>query len=97
MTTTMQVDDARTAAGRRSEGRRGGASTRASMRASMRAYVVREPFGVDALAAVEWPIPEPGPGQVLVRMRAVALNYRDRGGFSSPACSWRRWSTCTSR
>jgi NADPH:quinone reductase-like Zn-dependent oxidoreductase len=45
--------------------------------ARMRAYVALPPFGIDALTAVERPIPTPGPGQVLVRMRAVALNYRD--------------------
>lgn len=43
----------------------------------MQAYVIQEPFGIDALRAVERPIPQPGPGQVLVRVRAVALNYRD--------------------
>ena len=43
----------------------------------MKAYVIQEPFGIDALRAVERPMPEPGPGQLLVRMKAVALNYRD--------------------
>ncbi len=33
--------------------------------------------GLDALQAVERPSPRPGPGQVLVRMRAATLNYRD--------------------
>lgn len=45
--------------------------------ATMQAYVVQEPFGLDALHVVERPVPEPGAGQVLLRMRAVALNYRD--------------------
>ena len=57
--------------------------------ASTRAYVVQPPFGVDALTAVERPTPEPGPGQLLVRMRAVALNYRDLlivgGAWKAPA------------
>src|SRR5688500_10290422 len=44
---------------------------------SIRAYTIQEPFGATALALVERPMPEPGPGQVVVRMRAVALNYRD--------------------
>lgn len=43
----------------------------------MRAYVVREPFGPESLRVEERPVPEPGAGQVLVKMRAVALNYRD--------------------
>jgi NADPH:quinone reductase-like Zn-dependent oxidoreductase len=43
----------------------------------MQAYVISEPFGIDALRPQERAKPRPGPGQLLVRMRAVALNYRD--------------------
>jgi NADPH:quinone reductase-like Zn-dependent oxidoreductase len=43
----------------------------------MRALQVTEPWGLDRLAVVEAPDPSPGPGEVLVRMRAVSLNYRD--------------------
>lgn len=43
----------------------------------MKAYEIQEPFGIDALTLVERPEPRPGPGQVLVRIRAVSLNYRD--------------------
>lgn len=43
----------------------------------MKAYIVQEPFGLDTLTLVDRPEPQPGPGQVLVRMRAVSLNYRD--------------------
>jgi len=42
----------------------------------MKAYEIRE-FGIDALAAVERPVPKPGHGQALVKVRAVSLNYRD--------------------
>lgn len=34
-------------------------------------------FGLDHLRLAERPMPEPGPGQVLLRMRAASLNYRD--------------------
>ncbi|HEV2531928.1 NAD(P)-dependent alcohol dehydrogenase [Phenylobacterium sp.] len=43
----------------------------------MRALNVSEPWGLDQLKVVEAPDPKPGPGEVLVRMRAVSLNYRD--------------------
>src|SRR6185437_9930120 len=43
----------------------------------MRALQVTEPWGVERLQVVELADPAPGPGEVLVRMRAVALNYRD--------------------
>jgi NADPH:quinone reductase-like Zn-dependent oxidoreductase len=34
-------------------------------------------FGVDSLEFVERPNLQPGPGEVLIRIRAVSLNYRD--------------------
>jgi NADPH:quinone reductase-like Zn-dependent oxidoreductase len=53
----------------------------------MQAYEVRNAGGIDALELVERPIPRPGPGEVLVRIRAVTLNYRDlltvKGGYGS--------------
>lgn len=43
----------------------------------MRALQVTAPWGIDRVEVVERPDPQPGPGEVLVRMRAVSLNYRD--------------------
>src|SRR6266478_816422 len=43
----------------------------------MKAYEIRDTFGVDALALSERPDPKPGPGQVVVKTKAVALNFRD--------------------
>lgn len=34
-------------------------------------------FGIDSLEFAERPTPAPGPGEVLVRVRAVSFNYRD--------------------
>jgi NADPH:quinone reductase-like Zn-dependent oxidoreductase len=34
-------------------------------------------FGVDSLEFAERPAPQPGPGEVLIRLHAVSLNYRD--------------------
>ncbi len=43
----------------------------------MRAYQIRDQFGLEHLVASEQPDPRPGPGEVLVRVRAAALNARD--------------------
>ena len=43
----------------------------------MRALQVTEPWGLDRIEVVDAPDPTPGAGEVLVRMRAVSLNYRD--------------------
>jgi NADPH:quinone reductase-like Zn-dependent oxidoreductase len=43
----------------------------------VRAVEIRGGFGLDNLALAERPDPSPGPGQVVVRMRAASLNYRD--------------------
>jgi len=39
--------------------------------------VAKGSTGTDGLRRAERPRPEPGPGEVLVRMRAVSLNFRD--------------------
>ncbi len=43
----------------------------------MRTYVIDSDGGASTIHLLERPIPEPGPGQVLVRMRANSINYRD--------------------
>jgi alcohol dehydrogenase len=52
----------------------------------MKAAVVK-PMGLDNLSVVELPDPRPGPGEILVRLRAASLNYRDLiacgGGYGS--------------
>lgn len=43
----------------------------------MKAFVIQGGFGLDNLAFVHRPDPTPGPGQIVVRVRAASLNYRD--------------------
>jgi putative PIG3 family NAD(P)H quinone oxidoreductase len=43
----------------------------------MLAVVVSEPGGVDTLEVVDRPDPEPGPGEVLIRIRAAGVNRGD--------------------
>lgn len=49
--------------------------------------MVMEAVGIENLRLKDLPDPEPGPGQVLVRLRAASLNFRDvlalRGGYGS--------------
>ncbi|HTV23990.1 MAG TPA: NAD(P)-dependent alcohol dehydrogenase [Polyangiaceae bacterium] len=51
----------------------------------MRRYEIREPKGIGSVLCHEVEAPRPGPGQVLVEMKAWSLNYRDlampRGGY----------------
>src|SRR2546428_13910551 len=43
----------------------------------MKACELRGSFGIESLAITERPEPTPGAGQVLVKLRAWSLNYRD--------------------
>ncbi|MCW5731257.1 MAG: NAD(P)-dependent alcohol dehydrogenase [Alphaproteobacteria bacterium] len=53
----------------------------------MKQWRVSGGAGLDHLQLVEVPVPEPGPREVLVRLGAAALNYRDlltiKGGYGS--------------
>lgn len=52
----------------------------------MKAYQVQNDGGIDAIASVELPDPQPGKKEVLVQIRAASLNFRDlivtRGGYA---------------
>lgn len=54
----------------------------------MKAILVRKPGGADQLVLGEYPTPEPGDGELLVRVRATALNRADilqrRGLYPPP-------------
>ena len=43
----------------------------------MRVWQIAREWSIEGMELVERPDPEPGPGQVTVRMRAASLNYRD--------------------
>ena len=43
----------------------------------MKVIEIRDKFGVDFLVAAERPEPVPGPRQVVLKMKAFSLNYRD--------------------
>jgi NADPH:quinone reductase-like Zn-dependent oxidoreductase len=43
----------------------------------MKVYEIRDGFGLEALRLADRPEPSPGAGEVLLRVKAVSLNYRD--------------------
>src|SRR5215475_13777995 len=53
----------------------------------LKAYELQGPGGADAMMVVEKPVPVPGPSQVLVKLKAATINYRDlltvKGGYGS--------------
>ncbi|MDP3172842.1 MAG: NAD(P)-dependent alcohol dehydrogenase [Phenylobacterium sp.] len=53
----------------------------------MKAYELQSTSGLDGLQLVDKPMPVAGPGEVLVRIKAATLNYRDllilKGGYGS--------------
>ena len=50
----------------------------------MRAYEINSDGGVDALTLTERPDPRPGPGEVLLKVRATSVNYRDLSTIEDP-------------
>lgn len=50
----------------------------------MRAWEIVSDGGIDALKRSERPTPQPGPGEILVRMRASSINYRDLSTIMDP-------------
>ena len=53
----------------------------------MKCYELQGPGGIEALALVDKPVPAPGQGEVLVRLSAASINYRDlltvKGGYGA--------------
>ncbi|WP_437604130.1 zinc-dependent alcohol dehydrogenase family protein [Sorangium sp. So ce590] len=43
----------------------------------MKAFALQGSFGLDALRPMDLPDPKPGPGQIVLRMKAASLNFRD--------------------
>lgn len=43
----------------------------------MRAYQIQTADGIDAIQQIELPQPSPGDNEILVKMKACSLNYRD--------------------
>jgi NADPH:quinone reductase-like Zn-dependent oxidoreductase len=50
----------------------------------MRAWQIVSPNGIDALELSERRSPDPGPGEVKMRIRASSINYRDLGTVRDP-------------
>ena len=50
----------------------------------MRAYEIVADTGVDALALNQRPSPQPAAGEILVRIRASSINYRDLSTIEDP-------------
>lgn len=60
-----------------------------SLPETMRAVRIREPGGPDVLEPFEAPVPRPGPGEILIRVRAAGVNRPDvlqrSGSYPPPA------------
>ena len=43
----------------------------------MKVWVSREPGGPESLVLEDWPVPAPAEGELLIRIRAVGVNFPD--------------------
>src|SRR5690349_24445342 len=57
----------------------------------MKVWEIQSAYGIENLNLVEKPQPKPGPGQIVVSIKAASLNYRDLltvigygGGYALP-------------
>src|SRR5580704_5179929 len=55
----------------------------------MKALVLENDAGIENLKVIEKPDPEPGPGQVVVRIKAASLNFRDLATITNPGIKGR--------
>lgn len=51
----------------------------------MRAVVLESAYGIENLKVIEKPDPTPGPGQIVVDIKAATLNYRDLATVTAPS------------
>ena len=51
----------------------------------MRVVVLEEAYGIENLRLVERPDPVPGPGRIVVDIKAASLNYRDLATVTAPS------------
>jgi NADPH:quinone reductase-like Zn-dependent oxidoreductase len=51
----------------------------------MRAWQIQTTEGIDGLKLADLELPDPGPGELRVRLRASSINYRDLSVVSNPA------------
>ena len=53
----------------------------------MKCFELQGPDGAEGLKLVDRPVPQPAAGELLVRIKAATLNYRDlltvKGGYGS--------------
>src|SRR3546814_9519281 len=52
---------------------------------TMKTWQIQTTDGIDGLEQARLDLPDPGPGEVRVRLRANAINYRDLSVIGDPA------------